>query len=129
MIQPTVGAGVAQVIPSQVGRVRVIPPLDQQHRPTRLRQRPSRHPTTRTRTHHYRVVTRGHLVTPDHRATVRHPDVFHRPATGWCRTPAQHPPRDGIIIAAVAGVGVEPGVDQLGEPDEVGVVDQTVEDG
>ena len=129
MIQPTVGTGVAQVIASQVGRVRVVAPLDQQHRPAGLRQRPSRHPAASTRTHHHGVVARGHLVPPDDRAAVRHPDVVRRPATGRGRTPAQHPPGDGIVVAAVAGVGVEPGVDQLSEPNEVGVVDQTVEDG
>jgi hypothetical protein len=129
MIESAVSAGVAQMIASQIGRVRVVAPLHQQDRPAGLRQRPSRHPAASTRTHHHGVVARGHLVTPDDRAAVRHPDVLHRPATGWCWTPAQHPPGDGIVVAAVAGVGVEPGVDQLGEPNEVGVVDQTVQDG
>ena len=129
MIEPTVGAGVAQMIASQIGRVRVVAPLHQQHRPAGLRQRPSRHPAASTRTHHHGVVARGHLVTPDDRAAVRHPDVLRRPATRWRWTPAQHPPGDGIVVAAVAGVGVEPGVDQLSEPNEVGVLDQTVQDG
>jgi hypothetical protein len=129
MIQPTVGAGVVQVIASQVGRIRVVALLHQQHRPAGLRQRPSRHPAASTRTHHHGFVARGHLVTPDDRAAVRQPDNLRRPATGGRRTPPQHPPGDGIVVAAVAGVGVEPGVDQLGEPNEVGVVDQTVQDG
>ena len=128
MIQPAVGAGIAQVIASQVGRVRVVALLHQQDRPARLRQRPSRHPAAGTRTHHHGVVARDHLVMPDDRAAVRHPDVRRRPATGWVRTPAQHPPGDGTVVAAVAGVGVEPGVDQLSEPNEVGVLDQTVQD-
>ena len=84
VVQSAVGAGVAQVIASQVGRVRVVATLHQQDRPAGVRQRPGRHPAARTRTHHHGVVVRGHLVAPDDRPAVRDPDAppraSHRPA-------------------------------------------------